>query len=172
MVTMRGLSGERPLLALTADDCARARTFAIVHGADDAIHAAGAPEEIGARLTALLRRRQVSQSRLACDELEIDLIGRHVFRAGRPIAMPLREFDLLTRLARSPGQVVSRHDLLRVVWRINFDPGTNRIEVHMSRLRRRIDSGYSYAMLRTVKGAGYALVGQRVANLPALMSAG
>lgn len=96
--------------------------------------------------------------RLACDELELDLIRRAVRRGDRAIALPAREFALLAELARTPDEVVPRDHLFRSVWRLDFDPGTNRIEVHMSRLRGRIDHGESFAMLRTVKGHGYALV--------------
>lgn len=159
-VLARGIARQRPLLVLTPNDCAAQRTNALMSGADDAIFGQGEAREMVARLAALLRCRQLSDSsgRLVCDELEIDLIGRHVARAGRAIAMPLREFDLLSHLAQFPDRVVSRPELLRTVWRINFDPGTNRIDVHMSRLRQRVDHGHPHAMLRTVKGVGYALV--------------
>lgn len=155
---LRGLNGERPLLALTSHDLPDQRALAIQSGADDAIAVTGDAGELMARVGALLRRRAQSPGLLACDELTIDLIGREVMRGQQLIAMPLREFDLLTRLARSADRVVTRHDLLRAVWRLDFDPGTNRIEVHMSRLRQRIDAGFGHAMLRTVKGSGYALV--------------
>jgi two-component system OmpR family response regulator len=154
----RDLAGDRAFLALTPDDLVEQRIIAMQAGADDAFAASGDPREMIARLSALLRRRTPSATMLACDDLTIDLIRRSVNRAGRDIAMPLREFDLLAWLARSADRVVTRHDLLRAVWRIDFDPGTNRIEVHMSRLRQRVDSGHDHAMLRTVKGSGYALV--------------
>ena len=82
---------------------------------------------------------------------------RRVERAGRLIRLPLREFDLLANLARVPDRPVSRDALLRAVWRIDFDPGTNRVEVHMSRLRAKVDRGFDWPMLHTVKGRGYAL---------------
>ncbi|MEQ1508904.1 MAG: response regulator transcription factor [Sphingopyxis sp.] len=150
---------ECPILALTLEDCATQRTAALINGADDAVYCLGDGREIAARLRSLMRRYSATQNALlACDELEIDLIDRRVARGGRPIAMPLREFDLLSHLARSRDQAVPRIDLLRAVWRIDFDPGTNRIDVHMSRLRQRIDHGHPHAMLRTIKGIGYALV--------------
>lgn len=155
---LRALAGHRPLMVLTSEDDARQRIQAMQHGADDAMASDGDGRELAARMQALLRRRSLVDAMLAVDELQIDLIGRQVSRAGRDIIMPLREFDLLARLARSTDTVVSRIDLLRAVWRLDFDPGTNRIEVHMSRLRQRIDAGHSHAMLRTVKGTGYALV--------------
>ncbi|QJQ33377.1 hypothetical protein GV829_13800 [Sphingomonas lacunae] len=161
----REMAGCRAFLALTPDDVAEQRIMAMQAGADDAFAVSGDPREMMARLSALLRRRTPSATMLACDELTIDLIRRSVNRAGRNIAMPLREFDLLAWLARSADRVVTRHDLLRAVWRIDFDPGTNRIEVHMSRLRQRIDAGHEHAMLRTVKGSGYALVSRSGARM-------
>lgn len=156
---VRGIVGDRPILALTPDDCAGQRTAVLINGADDAIHGGGDEREIEMRILALIRRRRYNVfGSLICDELEINLVSRHVARAGRPIAMPLREFDLLAHLAHSRDRAVSRLELLQAVWRIDFDPGTNRIDVHVSRLRQRIDGGQSHAMLRTVKGIGYALV--------------
>ncbi|MEQ1687693.1 MAG: winged helix-turn-helix domain-containing protein, partial [Sphingopyxis sp.] len=126
--------------------------------------------EIEMRILALIRRRRYNVfGSLICDELEINLVSRQVVRAGRPIAMPLREFDLLAHLAHSRDRAVSRLELLQAVWRIDFDPGTNRIDVHVSRLRQRIDGGQSHAMLRTVKGIGYALVSRMGAQSAALM---
>lgn len=155
---LRETAGHRAFIAITPCDLTEQRLMALQGGADDAVAMTADPREIVARLYALLRRRALSAGVLACDELSIDLIARTVRRAERAISMPLREFDLLARLARSADRVVSRHDLLRAVWRIDFDPGTNRIEVHVSRLRQRIDAGHSHAMLRTIKGSGYALV--------------
>lgn len=155
---LRELAGERPVIAITAIDGTEQRLAALRGGADDVVAPSIDPRELVARIEALLRRRTLAAGFIACDELSIDLIARTVRRADRPISMPLREFDLLARLARSADSVVTRHDLLREVWRIEFDPGTNRIEVHMSRLRQRIDAGHAHAMLRTIKGCGYALV--------------
>ncbi len=154
----RRLAVGRPVFALTAQNCATQRTLTIASGADDAMDITAAPNELATRIAALLRRHRMTQGTLSCDELEIDLIRRAVSRAGRSIIMPTREFDLLATLAQTPDQIVPRTDLLRSVWRLDFDPGTNRIEVHMSRLRSRIDRGERFAMLRTVKGIGYALV--------------
>ncbi|MCW5647989.1 MAG: winged helix-turn-helix transcriptional regulator, partial [Sphingopyxis sp.] len=110
-----------------------------------------------ARITSWLRRHHIAAGQLGAGDLRIDLIDRRVERAGRLIHLPLREFDLLANLARVPGQPMSRDTLLKAVWRIDFDPGTNRVEVHMSRLRARVDRGFDWPMLHTVKGQGYAL---------------
>lgn len=159
MRLMRGVAGEIPIMALTSDDCPMQRTAALLSGADDAMFARGDPREIVARTGALNRRCRVGKGQvIVCDDLEIDLVNRHVARAGLSIAMPLREFDLLAHLARRRDCPVSRPALLKAVWRLDFDPGTNRIDVHVSRLRQRVDQGHGHAMLRTIKGFGYSLV--------------
>ena len=155
---VRRLAGDRPVMVLTPQDDATMRTVAIANGADDAMAALGARPELATRIMALLRRRRMMQGLIACDDLRIDLFHRAVSRGARSISLPSREFDLLAALARTPDRIISRHALLRSVWRLDFDPGTNRVEVHMSRLRGRIDRGEHFPMLRTVKGAGYALV--------------
>lgn len=157
----RRLAAARPILAMTQDDEPGQRALVLRAGADDAMALPAvdaAPEELAARMVALIRRRTMASGRLACDELEVDLIRRSVRRGSRTIALPAREFELLVELARTPDQVVPRDHLFRSVWQLDFDPGTNRIEVHMSRLRRRVDGGESFPMLRTLKGRGYALV--------------
>jgi two-component system OmpR family response regulator len=154
----RRIAGQRPILALTMQVCAEQRTRAIASGADDAIEPASAPEELATRIYALLRRRALTAGLLACDDLQIDLLSRSVQRGDRMIMMPAREFELLAELAKTPDQIVSRNHLLRSVWRLDFDPGTNRVEVHVSRLRNRLDAGERWPLLRTYKGQGYALV--------------
>lgn len=155
---LRALMGERPLLVIARSGAAMDRIGALAAGADDAVASHVGAREIAARIEALLRRRLLSRGVLTCDELSIDLIHRAVHRADRSIAMPLREFELLAMLARSRDRVVSRAELRRGIWRTDFDLGTNSIEVHVSRLGKRIDAGHAHAMLRTVKGEGYALV--------------
>jgi two-component system, OmpR family, response regulator len=154
----RRIANLRPVFALTAQHCSSQRTLAIAAGADDAMDPLSASSELAIRLGALLRRRAVTVGQLACDDLKIDLIRRSVARGSRTIAMPAREFELLAELAQTPDQIVPRGHLLRSVWRLDFDPGTNRVEVHMSRLRGKLDQHESFAMLRTFKGEGYALV--------------
>lgn len=155
----RAIMGSAAILVVTPRDDALARTRALLTGADDAVSAMGDSGEIAARVAALLRRaRCVSREMLVCDDLEIDLIERRVSRAAQEIVMPLREFDLLAFLARRANRPVSRPTLLRAIWNLRFDPGTNRVDVHMSRLRQRVDRGHAHALLRTIKGTGYALV--------------
>ncbi|XVJ64508.1 MAG: response regulator transcription factor [Sphingopyxis sp.] len=153
----RSIAARRPLLVLSDRDSRADRMAALAGGADDAVGWGEDPAEVIARIASLLRRSRLAAGQLGCDELRIDLIDRRVERAGQRIHLPLREFDLLANLARLPDRPVSRTALLKAVWRIDFDPGTNRVEVLMSRLRAKIDRGFGWRMLRTVKGRGYAL---------------
>ena len=153
----RAIAARRPLLVLSDRDSRADRMLALDAGADDAVGWADDPAEVVARIAGLLRRSRMAAGQLGDGELRIDLIDRRVERAGRLIRLPLREFDLLANLARAPDRPVSRSALLKAVWRIDFDPGTNRVEVHMSRLRAKVDHGFDWPMLATVKGRGYAL---------------
>ncbi len=175
----RAVAGGRVLLCLLRRDSMAARVCALNAGADDVIATPprgsalkGAGGELVARTAALLRRAGGRAHMLACDDLHIDLVARAVRRADHRIPMPPREFDLLARLARTPDQPVARADLLKTVWRITFDPGTNRVDVHVARLRQRIDAPFAnrpspHVMLRTCKGVGYALVSRAGAAIPA-----
>lgn len=162
----RALAASRPLLVLTHRDTLDERLTALNGGGDDATALSDDPAEIVARIGSLMRRSRIAAGQLACNELRIDLIDRRVERAGRAIRLPLREFDLLANLARNPDRAISRRTLLRAVWQIDFDPGTNRVAVHMSRLRAKIDRDFGWPMLKTVKGEGYALRSHRGASGP------
>ena len=151
------LAGRRPVIVVSDRDCVHDRMVALDAGAADALGWTDNFPEVLARVAGLLRRSRIAAGQLGEGELRIDLIDRRVERAGRLIRLPLREFDLLTNLARVPDQPLSRAALLKAVWRLDFDPGTNRVEVHMSRLRAKVDRGFDWPMLRTVKGQGYTL---------------
>jgi len=153
----RSIAGSRPMLILSDRDCVADRLLALRSGADDAAGWTANLPEVLARVACLLRRARLTAGQIGAGELRIDLIGRRVERAGRLIRLPLREFDLLANLARVPDRPMSRDALLRAVWRLDFDPGTNRVEVHMSRLRAKVDRGFAWPMLWTVTGRGYAL---------------
>ncbi|MGH6989277.1 MAG: winged helix-turn-helix domain-containing protein, partial [Stellaceae bacterium] len=109
----------------------------------------------------LLRRgaTPAATTRLKVDDLDMDLLTRAVTRAGKAIDLLPREFRLLEFLMRHPGQVVTRTMLLENVWDYHFDPQTNVIDVHVSRLRHKIDKGFGHPLLQTVRGAGYTLRG-------------
>lgn len=153
----RAIAANRPLLVLASHDNIDQRLIALHAGADDVIALADDRREVMARLGGLLRRHRLASGRIECADLAIDLIDRRVTRSGQLLRLPLREYDLLANLARVPDQIVPRATLLRAVWKIDFDPGTNRLDVHMSRLRAKLDHGFDWPMLMTVRGHGYGL---------------
>jgi len=130
-------------------------------GADDAVTLAADAGEIAARLAARLRR--LSEP-LTLGSLRIDPMERRVTRGDRPIRLVAREYALLLHLARNSGRTVGRAELLAAVWGLKFDPGTNVIEVHISRLRAKLDRGFPTPLLHTQRGKGYCLVGEPLFN--------
>lgn len=132
--------------------------LALDGGADDAVDGRASVEEIAARLSALLRDRNSRHGAgLGVGDLVIDRIQRTAQRAGKPIDLLPREYALLVHLAERAGHVVSRQALLDAVWGLRIDPGTNVVEVHVSRLRAKLDRGFDRGMLRTERGKGYRL---------------
>jgi len=128
-------------------------------GGDDYLVKPFAFAELLARIEALLRRGPASSAtvKLKAGPLEMDLLSRNVTRQGRDIDLLPREFRLLEFLMRHAGQVVTRTMLLENVWDYHFDPQTNVIDVHVSRLRQKLDKGFDKPLLQTVRGAGYRL---------------
>ncbi|MGH7024563.1 MAG: winged helix-turn-helix domain-containing protein, partial [Caulobacteraceae bacterium] len=115
--------------------------------------------ELSARVEALARRRETGsvQTLLRVGDLEMDLIGREVRRQGKEIDLQPREFQLLEYLMRHAGRVVTRTMLLESVWDFHFDPRTNIVETHISRLRAKLARGGGPELIHTVRGAGYCL---------------
>ena len=148
-IRARGWHG--PLLLLVPDGDSVPR--ALDAGADDAMPAATPPEEIAARLAARVRQRP----EIVLGELRIDPLERRVTRAGRAIALLPREYALLLHLIRQGERPTGRSELLAAVWGLRFDPGTNVVAVHVSRLRAKLDRGFAVPMLVTDKGRGYRL---------------
>ena len=148
-----------PVLILSALGQVDDRVQGLRAGGDDYLTKPFAFSELLARLEALLRRRSgpAVVTKLAVGDLEMDLLGRNVRRAGRAVDLQPREFRLLEYLMRHAGQVVTRTMLLEGVWDYHFDPQTNVIDVHVSRLRQKIDKGFEAPLLHTVRGAGYCL---------------
>ena len=148
-----------PVLFLSALGEVEDRVTGLKAGADDYLVKPYAFSELIARVEALSRRRETGAvaTSLKVGELEMDLIQRAVHRAGKEIDLQPREFQLLEFLMRHAGQSVTRTMLLEKVWEYHFDPQTNVIDVHISRLRAKIDKGFDHAMLQTVRGAGYRL---------------
>ena len=148
-----------PVLFLSALGDIDDRVKGLKAGGDDYLPKPYAIVELLARLDALVRRRQPEQvqTRLTVGDLELDLLSRSAFRSGQSIDLQPREFLLLEYLMRHAGQVVTRTMLLENVWDYHFDPQTNVIDVHISRLRAKIDKGFTEQLLHTVRGAGYCL---------------
>ena len=148
-----------PVLILSALDQVDDRVKGLQAGGDDYLPKPYAFSELLARIEALLRRHANSDvvTRLTVGDLEMDLLSRVVTRGGKDIDLQPREFALLEYLVRHAGQVVTRTMLLEGVWDYHFDPQTNVIDVHISRLRQKIDKGFSKPILHTVRGAGYTI---------------
>lgn len=151
-----------PVLILSALSSLDHRIEGLDGGSDDYLVKPFAFSELGARVNALLRRAdgrsgEAAETRIVVGALEIDLLGRIVRRDGRMLDLKPREYSLLEYLARNAGRVVTRTMLLEQVWDYHFDPGTNVIDVHISRLRRKLDDDFGVPMLQTVRGAGYRL---------------
>ena len=157
--TLRGQGNHTPVLILSALGQVDDRVKGLRAGGDDYLTKPYAFSELLARLEAILRRGSVEagQPRLKVADLEMDLLSRSVKRAGKPIELQPREFKLLEYLMRHAGQVVTRTMLLEGVWDYHFDPQTNVIDVHVSRLRQKIDRGFDRPLLHTIRGAGYTL---------------
>jgi two-component system OmpR family response regulator len=130
-------------------------------GSDDYLVKPFAFSELLARIEALLRRGSTAAetvtTSLSCDDLNMDLLTRRVERGGVRVELQPREFRLLELLLRNQGHVVTRTMMLEEVWDYHFDPGTNVIDVHISRLRKKVDEGSDTPLLHTVRGVGYML---------------
>jgi len=158
--TLRNADNKTPVLILSALGEVDARVDGLRAGGDDYLVKPFAFSELLARIEALVRRNSSTgkqETVLKVDNLEIDLLARSVARNGQPIELQPREFRLLEYLMRHSGQVVTRTMLLENVWDYNFDPQTNVIDVHISRLRSKIDKQFEKPLLHTVRGAGYVL---------------
>lgn len=148
-----------PILVLSALDGVDDRILGLKRGGDDYLVKPFAFGELLARLDALIRRSQVqaAETTLVLGDLSVDLLAHKVARAGTPIALQPREFKLLEYLLRHANQVVTRTMLLENVWDYHFDPQTNVIDVHISKLRQKIDAPFGTPLLKTVRNAGYML---------------
>ena len=157
--TIRREGDQTPVLFLSALGEITDRVDGLKAGGDDYLVKPYAFAELIARVEALARRRETGgvQTVLKVGDLEMNLIARTVFRGATEIDLQPREFQLLEFLMRHAGQSVTRTMLLEKVWEYHFDPQTNVIDVHISRLRSKIDKGFDRAMLQTVRGAGYRL---------------
>ncbi len=160
--TLRATNNQTPVLFLSALGQVDDRVKGLRSGGDDYLSKPYAFSELLARIKSLGRRRHGPmptgpETVLRYDDLVMDLLGRRVERGGREIDLQPREFKLLETLLRHAGQVMTRTMLLEKVWDYRFDPQTNVIDVHISRLRQKIDRGFAHPLIHTVRGAGYSL---------------
>ncbi|GAO40939.1 putative two-component response regulator [Sphingomonas changbaiensis NBRC 104936] len=158
---MRAASIETPVLLLTALGQIEDRVEGLEAGADDYLVKPFAFSELAARINALARRRPLSETptELAVGPLHMDLLKREVRRDGRPIQLQPREFRLLEELMRGADRVVTRTMLLERVWGFHFDPQTNIVETHISRLRAKLNEGGADDVIETLRGVGYRMRG-------------
>jgi two-component system OmpR family response regulator len=156
---LRAANITTPVLILSALGQVDDRVKGLRAGSDDYLSKPFAFSELQARIEALLRRRdaQSVETKLTVGDLELDLLTRQVRRGGKPIDLQPRELRLLEYLMRHAGQVVTRTMLLEGVWDYHFDPQTNVIDVHISRLRQKLDKGFEKPLLHTMRGAGYSI---------------
>jgi len=159
VAALRSAEIRTPVLILSALGAVDDRVRGLRAGGDDYLAKPFAFAELLARIEALLRRGSggAATTKLKVGDLEMDLLARSVRRGTQDIELLPREFRLLEFLMRHAGQVVTRTMLLENVWDYHFDPQTNVIDVHVSRLRQKIDKGFDRPLLHTVRGAGYSL---------------
>lgn len=156
---LRGSGVHTPVLFLTALSGIDERVSGLDAGGDDYLTKPFSFSELQARVRALLRRptAPVQHTMLQVADLRMDLVKRTVTRDGRAISLQPREFRLLEYLMRHAGEVVTRTMLLEQVWDFHFDPQTNVVETHISRLRTKVDKPFHCPLIQTVRGAGYCL---------------
>ncbi|WP_432767648.1 MAG: response regulator transcription factor [Sphingopyxis sp.] len=157
--TIRATGDTVPVLILSALAEVDERVAGLRAGGDDYLTKPFAMSELLARIDVLSRRGPaiVAETRLAVGDLDIDLLGHGVRRGGKPIDLTAREFRILAYLARNEGRVVTRSMLLEHVWDYQFDPQTNIIDQHVSRLRQKVDRGFGTTLIHTVRGTGYMM---------------
>ncbi len=155
---LRATGSVVPVIMLTARDTVQDRITGLDIGADDYLTKPFAVTELLARLRALMRRGHVVRpATIQIADLQLDTRAQRAIRAERELELTGKEYALLEYLAREQGRVVSRAEIAEHVWDENFDPLTNLIDVHINRLRRKVDSGFSTRLIHTRRGAGYML---------------
>src|ERR1700759_1964437 len=159
---LRRAGVETPVLMISALSDVDARVRGLRAGGDDYLTKPFAPDEMAARVEVLLRRRRAEapETMLRVGDLELDLITRIAKRGSEKLELLPIEFRLLEFMMRNSGQVLTRTMIFEHVWGYHFDPGTNVIDVHIARLRRKVDSGEAPPLIRTVRGCGYMIAAQ------------
>jgi two-component system copper resistance phosphate regulon response regulator CusR len=155
---LRGAGSHTPILFLTARDSVPDRVKGLELGADDYIVKPFAFTELLARVRSLLRRSPTRQEDELCiKDLEIDTRRHRATRSGTPLNLTAKEFLLLAHLVRFAGEVISRSEILEQIWDINFDTGTNVVDVMVRRLRAKVDDPFETKLVHTIRGVGYVL---------------
>jgi len=160
--TIRADGNQTPAVILSAKNKVEDKVKGLRSGADDYVTKPFAFEELMARIEVVASRQtQVAamQTKLTCGDLTLDLLHRKVTRGSVEIELQSKEFKLLEYLLKNQGRTITRTMLLEKVWEYTFDPQTNVIDVHISRLRNKIDKGFDYAIIETIRGAGYIVKG-------------
>lgn len=158
LTELRRLGVQTPVLFLTARDAVEHRVKGLDLGADDYLVKPFSFSELLARIRSILRRGPVVESEmLRVSDLEIDLARRRAARGGVQLTLTAKEFLLLALLARHEGEVLSRTLIAEQVWGVNFDSGTNVVDVHVYRLRAKVDDPFETKLIHTMRGSGYVL---------------
>jgi len=159
VTAMRDAGIDAPVLMVSALSDVDERIRGLRAGGDDYMTKPFASEELAARLEVLLRRRRAAPREMALTvaDLRLDLISRAAHRAGAEIRLMPTEFKLLEYMMRNSGQILTRTMIFEAIWGYHFDPGTNLIDVHLGRLRRKIDRPGLNPLIQTIRGSGYAL---------------
>jgi two-component system copper resistance phosphate regulon response regulator CusR len=154
---LRAAEVQTPVIFLTARDSVRDRVKGLELGADDYVVKPFAFSELLARVRSLLRRSPVPRDELRLEDLEIDTRHHRATRGGLPLNLTPKEFLLLSHLARSAGEVVSRTEIAEHVWDIDFKTDTNVVDVVVRRLRAKVDDPFQKKLVHTIRGVGYVL---------------
>ena len=157
---LRVLKPKLPVIALTAMDDVGSKVGGLEAGADDYITKPFSLEELAARVRARLRWQDDDSGALKSGSLTVDLAAHRAFLGGREVRLSARELRLLAAFMRHPGQVLSREQLLQMVWDLDFDPGSNVVDVHVAAVRRKVGA----EVIETVRGMGYRFVVPRDAE--------
>ena len=157
---LRRSGNQTPILILTARDAVEDRVKGLEHGADDYLVKPFAFSELLARIRTILRRgAKLQPNRLRAADLEIDFVQHRATRGGKRLDLTPKEFALLSLLVQRRGEVLTRTVIADQIWDMNFDSHTNVVDVHMRRLRLKVDERFEHKLIQTVRGVGYVLEG-------------
>jgi DNA-binding response OmpR family regulator len=162
---IRSKKPELPVLIVAGPSALEDRVRCLDAGADDFIAEPFAFAELAARIRAVLRRgSRAPRAVLSVEDLELDRISHSVQRSGDAVALSPKEFALLECLMHHAGQPVSRTEIVREVWKLNFETATNVVDVYINYLRRKVDAGHKRPLIRTIRGFGYQIGGNSAAE--------